>query len=385
MDGDPPGAAHPSTDPRDTRPATRLIARRPTGSEDPGIRWLSAGERAEFGGVRVAALPAGTADGDTDPDRVVLVLGDGLRTLLWAAGSGPLPPVTLDALDGAGLSAAVLDAGAPAAGTTAPEGAPSGLGLAHQVARLRAIRALAQDARLVAAGLPHTGPTPQRFGDLAASWGVQVLPDGGSLWADPACGGSPTAPARPLPVRTVVLGAAGSGKSLAAESLLAASPEVVYAATGPVPDAGDAAWADRVAAHRRRRPPWWHTVEGTELAPLLRRPGPPLLVDSLGTWLTAQLSDVGCWDDRPGWRQRLDGRVSGLVTAWRQAARTVVAVAEEVGWGVVPATESGGRFRDALGQLNRRICDQSEQVLLLVAGRMVNLDAGTHPLRDERG
>jgi adenosylcobinamide kinase/adenosylcobinamide-phosphate guanylyltransferase len=365
------------------------------------VRWLAVGERAEFGGVRVVALPAGTAEGEPDPDRVVLVLGQGSQTLLWAAGSGPLPTVTLEALRGGELTTVVLDAGTPVDART-PEGAApeatdsSGLAPAHAVALLRQVGALDASCLLVVTGLGHTGPTPRRFAALVATWGGNLLPDGTRLWPDRQTndrqtnegdGAAAPAPGRPrfphrrwgasaLPPRTVVLGAAASGKSRMAELLLAAQPEVVYVATGPQPEAADAAWAARVAEHRRRRPAWWHTVEGSDLATLLTHPGPPLLVDSLGTWLTRAMTDVGCWDDRPGWQERLQQRVGALVAAWRQSARPVVAVVEEVGWGVVPATVSGGHFRDTLGRLSRQLGERSERVLLVVAGRPVELDAG---------
>jgi adenosylcobinamide kinase/adenosylcobinamide-phosphate guanylyltransferase len=389
VDGDPNG--HDGSLPQ-------LTTTRPCAGAPAGLRWLAAGERVEFDGVRVVALPAGTAEGEPDPDRVVLVLGQGSQTLLWAAGSGSLPAVTLEALRGAGLTAAVLDAGAPhdaqpPDGTASDAMDDSGLAPAHTVALLRRVGALADGALLIVAGLGHTGPTPRRFAALVATWGGHLLPDGTRLWPDRQTddrqtdeGDRAAAPGRPqfphrrwrasaLPPRTVVLGAAASGKSRVAELLLAAQPEVVYVATGPQPEAADAAWATRVAEHRRRRPAWWRTVEGGDLAALLTHPGPPLLVDSLGTWLTGVMTGIGCWDDRPGWQVQLQQRVNALVAAWRQSARPVVAVVEEVGWGVVPATVSGGHFRDTLGRLSRQVCDRSEQVLLVVAGRPVDLDA----------
>ncbi len=329
-------------------------------ADRPGARRPAVGERVAAGDLRVVALPAGTSSGQVDPSRVVLVLGAAGRTLLWAPDTGPLPQATLDALHGAGLLAAVLDtrAGDPPAA-------------AHQVARLRAADALAPGARLVAAGLPHDGPPVTRYAATARAWGVEVLGDGTPLLDDP--GRSPTRPAHPGP-RTVVLGAASSGKSLVAESLLAAEPAVVYLATGAAPDGDDPDWAARVRAHQLRRPDWWRTVEGADLAELLRQPGPPLLVDSLGSWLTTTLTRAGCWQARPGWREHLAEDTDRLLLAWRQAARRVVAVVEEVGWGVVPATASGGHFRDALGTLGRRVAEQSEQVLLVVAGQPLDLD-----------
>ena len=90
---------------------------------------------------------------------------------------------------------------------------------------------------------------------------------GGRRPAGPGRAGSGTA-GRTVPRRTLVLGAAASGKSAVAERLLAAEPEVIYLATGAGPDPGaDPEWARRVAAHRARRPSWWRTVESG------RRPG----------------------------------------------------------------------------------------------------------------
>ena len=56
---------------------------------------------------------------------------------------------------------------------------------------------------------------------------------------------------------------------------------------------------------------------------------------------------------------------TSLLTA---TASRVVAVSNEVGSGVVPATASGGRFRDELGVLNTRIAAECEQVWLCTAG-----------------
>jgi adenosylcobinamide kinase/adenosylcobinamide-phosphate guanylyltransferase len=60
--------------------------------------------------------------------------------------------------------------------------------------------------------------------------------------------------------------------------------------------------------------------------------------------------------------------VDGLLDAWQSTRRIVVAVSNEVGSGVVPATASGVRYRDELGALNTRIAAQCQQVWLCTAG-----------------
>jgi adenosylcobinamide kinase/adenosylcobinamide-phosphate guanylyltransferase len=50
-----------------------------------------------------------------------------------------------------------------------------------------------------------------------------------------------------------------------------------------------------------------------------------------------------------------------------------VAVSNEVGSGIVPATASGRRYRDELGRLNAAFAGECEHVLLVVAGQALTL------------
>jgi adenosylcobinamide kinase/adenosylcobinamide-phosphate guanylyltransferase len=166
-------------------------------------------------------------------------------------------------------------------------------------------------------------------------------------------------------VRTLVLGGIRSGKSQWAESAFPAGSAVRYIATGSGGD-GDNAWAQRIADHRDRRPSVWRTVETVDVADHLRAdPNGPTLVDDLGGWLTAALDRRG-WDARP-----INSDVDELVAAVSQSAADLVLVSPEVGLSVVPATESGRRFADELGVLNRRLADCCEHVVLVVAGQPV--------------
>jgi adenosylcobinamide kinase/adenosylcobinamide-phosphate guanylyltransferase len=166
----------------------------------------------------------------------------------------------------------------------------------------------------------------------------------------------------------LVTGGVRSGKSRHAESLLADRPEVTYVAPGPLRD--DADWAARVALHQARRPAHWSTIETGDLAAALDTPG-PVLVDCLGTWLTRLIDDAGLWDARTE-------DVSAYVEEQVDAAipllhHDVVLVTNEVGWGVVPEHRSGRLFRDLLGEANRRFAAASDEVHLVVAGRVLRL------------
>jgi adenosylcobinamide kinase / adenosylcobinamide-phosphate guanylyltransferase len=179
-----------------------------------------------------------------------------------------------------------------------------------------------------------------------------------------------------LPRTTLLLGGSRSGKSAVAERLLAPDSAVTYVATGRAPDGTDPDWTERVRRHRTRRPAGWTTRETDDLAGALQQTIGPVLVDSVGTWLTGVLDACGAWDDRPGWRTVCGARIDALEEAWRTASGPVVAVSDEVGSGVVPATASGRLFRDLLGELNARLSLAADRVLLVVAGRVLEL---AHP------
>jgi adenosylcobinamide kinase/adenosylcobinamide-phosphate guanylyltransferase len=172
--------------------------------------------------------------------------------------------------------------------------------------------------------------------------------------------------------RVLVLGGARSGKSERAELRMAGEPEVTYVATGP-DGAGDLEWAARVAAHRARRPAWWRTAETTDLASVLRTARGAVLIDGIGTWLAAVMDECGAWAGGAAALSQLAARTAELVGAWRQAAACVVAVSDETGLGVVPATSAGRLFRDELGRLNRALAAESEEAELVVAGRVLPL------------
>ena len=169
----------------------------------------------------------------------------------------------------------------------------------------------------------------------------------------------------------LITGGVRSGKSWYAEQLAASfGRPVTYLATGPRPGPDDPEWAARVADHRARRPATWTTVETLDLAPVLTAATGPVLIDCLGTWVTAVIDELDGWDaPAAGWKPRFDDRTAALVAAWTTTAQPIIAVSNEVGWGVVPAYRSGRVFADLLGEVNRAIAAISDQLVLMVAGR----------------
>ncbi|WP_371401259.1 bifunctional adenosylcobinamide kinase/adenosylcobinamide-phosphate guanylyltransferase [Kribbella sp. NBC_00662] len=171
--------------------------------------------------------------------------------------------------------------------------------------------------------------------------------------------------------RTLILGGARSGKSVAAERLLSAEPDVLYVATGG-DDSGNAEWADRVAKHQARRPATWGLAETIDLVPLLATPGPPLLIDCLTLWLSRTMDAVDVWSNLHR-ADEVEQQIAALADAWSTTPRRVVAVSNDVGSGIVPADPGTRLFRDLMGRLNTTISLSSNQVLWTVAGRTIPL------------
>ena len=171
-----------------------------------------------------------------------------------------------------------------------------------------------------------------------------------------------------LPPITLVLGGARSGKSRYAESLVeSAASGGTYCATA---EAGDQEMAERIAAHRARRSPFWHTVEAPlALTAVIANEATserPLLIDCLTLWLSNLLL-AG---------KRVDEETGALCAALRLAAGPVVLVANEVGMGLVPETPLGRQFRDAAGHLNQEMAALADCVVFVAAGLPLVLKEG---------
>ncbi len=175
-------------------------------------------------------------------------------------------------------------------------------------------------------------------------------------------------------MKTLVTGGVRSGKSRHAEALIGPGP-ATYVAPGPSAEAdADPDWAARLAAHRERRPTAWTTLETHDLASAVAAADGPLIVDCLGTWLTAVIDEDDGWDSSmPVLAARVDGHVDAFLAALATTVHDVVLVTNEVGLGVVPAHRSGRVFRDLLGAVNQRVATGCDEVHLVIAGRVLKL------------
>ena len=173
----------------------------------------------------------------------------------------------------------------------------------------------------------------------------------------------------------LVTGPARSGKSEWAETLATGTgKQVVYVATAAT-DPTDREWHNRIVLHQRRRPSIWKTLEvPIALGATISEYGADscLLIDSVGTWL-ANLLD----QDDVSWNQT---QMAMMQSLQRTAECDVILVAEETGWGIVPAYPIGRLFRDRLGTLVRHIAAVAHPVYLVTAGHVLNLSALGTPL-----
>ncbi len=182
---------------------------------------------------------------------------------------------------------------------------------------------------------------------------------------------------------TFLVGGARSGKSSLAVVLATHSGlAVTFIATAPVEISGgagnDTEMDDRIARHRRERPPSWTTVEEPVdlVSALERAEGTFVIVDCLTLW-TSNVMWAGRTDDE------IDQLTVDSVAAARCLVDPVVVVSNEVGLGLHPDTELGRRYRDVLGRVNQRWAAAADTALLLVAGRAMRLGDPATMLADD--
>jgi adenosylcobinamide kinase / adenosylcobinamide-phosphate guanylyltransferase len=166
---------------------------------------------------------------------------------------------------------------------------------------------------------------------------------------------------------TLLLGGARSGKSaLAVELARRSGSPVVFVATA---EAGDEEMADRIARHRAERPPGWTTVEAPLQLEAALRAAPPdacVVVDCLSLWVANLIEQAD------GAEIEASAAAAAAIAASRGGE--TIAVSNEVGLGVVPATPLGRLYRDVLGRVNATWADAADRALLVVAGRALELE-----------
>jgi adenosylcobinamide kinase / adenosylcobinamide-phosphate guanylyltransferase len=178
----------------------------------------------------------------------------------------------------------------------------------------------------------------------------------------------------------LITGGVRCGKSRFAERLAGdlGGDQVVYIATA---EAGDDEMQAKITAHRANRPESWRTLEApVDVAAAIEdaaaSPTPPraILVDCL-TMLVSNLLLGRDGGEEETASARVDQQARAIRAVCARIAPNVIVVTNEVGWGVVPSTSLGRRYRDLLGTANQVLAAASAKVYLLVAGIAVDCKA----------
>lgn len=167
--------------------------------------------------------------------------------------------------------------------------------------------------------------------------------------------------------RILILGGARSGKSSFAEELAKKSdnPVTVIASA----QAFDEDMRARITEHRRSRPGSWRTIEEPiQLASALARvpASDTAVVDCITVWLGNMFHEGRS-------ESEVYVEVDRFIETMSQRRGTTIVVSNEVGLGIVPATELGRSYRDVLGRVNTRISNGVDRSMFLIAGRALEL------------
>ncbi len=170
---------------------------------------------------------------------------------------------------------------------------------------------------------------------------------------------------------TLVLGGARSGKSAFAERLAGAhGGRVTYLATA---QAFDDEMTARIAKHRAERPTAWRTAEcPLDPAAAMRAHADTdcFLLDCL----TLLVSNLLLADENDA-EVHVQSALDALLAATAETGADLILVSNEVGLGLVPEYPLGRRYRDLLGNVNRRLAADAAHVYYLVAGLPLDVKA----------
>ncbi len=168
-----------------------------------------------------------------------------------------------------------------------------------------------------------------------------------------------------------ITGPTKSGKSKLAEFLITEQDPVTYIATSK-PRPHDPDWQKRISVHRKRRPDSWSLIEyPKDICKTIEsiNGNQSILIDSIGGLVEQHLIlDDDQWNNFQ----------INFLNCLSEANLCVVVVSEEVGWGIVPASQIGYLFRERHCSLTSLINRQSKKRWLAVNGTAIELDKIGH-------
>ncbi|TET45008.1 bifunctional adenosylcobinamide kinase/adenosylcobinamide-phosphate guanylyltransferase [Candidatus Aerophobetes bacterium] len=160
-----------------------------------------------------------------------------------------------------------------------------------------------------------------------------------------------------------ITGGARSGKSRFAVNLAKQlASKVTFVATA-IPK--DEEMLERIRQHQKDRPAHWRTMEeGKNLSLALSQLDTScelVLIDCLSFLISNLLLDNTEEENIIKQVKEIAGKALHLTP-------TFIVVSNEVGYGVVPPTRLGRKFRDICGRANQIMAEQAQEVYLMISG-----------------
>ena len=172
----------------------------------------------------------------------------------------------------------------------------------------------------------------------------------------------------------LIIGGARSGKSKFAQELAEKLRQpVLFVATA---EPGDDEMRQRITRHQQERPATWQTLEvttnlGSHIAPRIG-PAQTVIIDCITLLINnilgqrGELADEGINADLI--EKAVMAEVNELVDCIHRVPADFIIVTNEVGLGLVPASNISRLYRDLLGRANQILAQHADEVYLMAAG-----------------
>lgn len=190
----------------------------------------------------------------------------------------------------------------------------------------------------------------------------------------------------------LVTGPVRSGKTSYAQRLARDSGKLVTAVATAMRDPADLEWTDRLARHEADRPANWRLAETAGMhagafEALFTQAGADecLMVDSLGTWLAAEMFAVrdAMESDYAGTLEHLERAAARFEVHLVQTRALAIVIGEQVGWDVHPPARSARIFRDVLGRMQQRLAAVAQSAFVVISGFAIDLRVAGKPVKEQ--
>lgn len=181
---------------------------------------------------------------------------------------------------------------------------------------------------------------------------------------------------------SLFLGGGQSGKSIFAENCAKKWRNVLFYATGGQIE-NSPEWELRIKKHQERRPEHWVTLEhpiGIEevVKHCEEKNVDILLIDCLTLWMGWQISKNIQNYSQLQLLKHLETEYQHFIKQILNIKCPVLVVSNEVGEGVIPGSETGRIFREALGSMNLAIAEISKCITFNIVGQPMLLKSSKH-------